>query len=186
MTSYSIALLPGDGIGVEVVAAARRILDAAAGAAGVRLEFTDYEWGSEYYFRHGVMMPVDALDRLRAHHAILLGAVGHPDIPDHITLHGLLLPIRRGFDLYANVRPAFLYPGVRSPLSGYEPGSIDMVVVRENTEGEYAPVGGFLYHHMPEETAIQTSVFTRFGCERIIRFAFELARGRGRVRRRSG
>jgi tartrate dehydrogenase/decarboxylase/D-malate dehydrogenase len=128
-------------------------------------------------------MPLDALERLRAHHAILLGAVGHPDIPDHITLHGLLLPIRRGFDLYANVRPAFLYPGLTSPLAACEPGSIDMVVVRENTEGEYAPVGGFLYHHMPEEVALQTSVFTRFGCERIIRFAFDLARGRGLKRR---
>lgn len=183
MRTCSIALIPGDGVGREVIPAARRVLEAAAASAGLRLDFTVYDWGSDYYFTHGAMMPIDALDRLRAHQAILLGAVGHPDIPDHITLHGLLLPIRRGFDLYANVRPAFLYPGVRSPLAGIEPGAIDMVVVRENTEGEYAPVGGFLYHHMPEETAIQTSVFTRFGCERVIRHAFELARRRDRKRR---
>jgi tartrate dehydrogenase/decarboxylase/D-malate dehydrogenase len=183
MKSFSIALLAGDGIGQEVVPAARGVLQAAARATGLRLEFTEYGWGSEYYFGHGSMMPVDALERLRSHDAILLGAVGHPDIPDHITLNGLLLPIRRGFDLYANVRPAFLYEGADSPLAGYAPGSIDMVVVRENTEGEYAPVGGFLYHHMPEETAVQTAVFTRFGCERIIRHAFELARRRDRKRK---
>jgi tartrate dehydrogenase/decarboxylase/D-malate dehydrogenase len=183
MKTLSVALVPGDGIGQEVVPAARRILEKACEGEQMRLEFASYDWGSEYYFRHGMMMPVDALERLRSHDAILLGAVGHPDIPDHITLHGLLLPIRRGFDLYANVRPAYLYPGVRSPLAGYEPGSIDMVVVRENTEGEYAPIGGFLYHHMPEETAVQTAVFTRHGCERIIRHAFELARSRNRKRR---
>lgn len=183
MRTRSIALIPGDGVGREVIPAARRVLEAAAARSDLRLEFTSYDWGSEYYFAHGAMMPLDALDRLRAHEAILLGAVGHPDIPDHITLHGLLLPIRRGFDLYANVRPAFLYPGVPSPLAACEAGSIDMVVVRENTEGEYAPVGGFLYHHMAEETAIQTSVFTRFGCERVIRHAFELARRRDRKRR---
>jgi tartrate dehydrogenase/decarboxylase/D-malate dehydrogenase len=129
------------------------------------------------------MMPVDALDRLRRHDAILLGAVGHPDIPDHITLHGLLLPIRRSFDLYANVRPAYLYAGVPSPLKNAAPGSIDMVVIRENTEGEYAPVGGFVHHHFPDEVAVQTAVFTRHGCERIIRYAFDLARRRNRKRR---
>ena len=183
MKIFSIAVLPGDGIGNEVVPAARAVLEASAARHDVRFHFEDYEWGSDYYFRHGVMMPVDALERLRPHDAILLGAVGHPDIPDHITLHGMLLPIRRGFDLYANVRPAFLYDGVKSPLTGYEPGSIDMVVIRENTEGEYAPIGGFLYHHLPEEVAVQTSVFTRHGCERIIRYAFELARRRNRKRR---
>lgn len=183
MRTLSIALLPGDGIGLEVTPAARRVLEQACDGEDLRPEFVYYDWGSEYYFRHGAMMPVDALERLRVHDAILLGAVGHPDIPDHITLHGLLLPIRRGLDLYANVRPAYLYPGVRSPLAGCEAGSIDMVVVRENTEGEYAPVGGFVYHHMAEETAIQTAVFTRHGCERIIRHAFELARRRNRKRR---
>jgi tartrate dehydrogenase/decarboxylase/D-malate dehydrogenase len=183
MSRYSIALLPGDGIGQEVVPAARAVLEKAAAAAEVSLGFTSLGWGSEHYFAHGVMMPLDALDRLREHDAILLGAVGHPDIPDHVTLNGLLLPIRRAFDLYANVRPAYLYEGVECPLKGYEAGSIDMVVVRENVEGEYAQVGGFLYHHMPEEVAVQTGVFTRHGCERIIRHAFELARRRNGKKR---
>lgn len=183
MKRYSIALLPGDGIGNEVIPAARRVLERAAANAGVGFEFTAFEWGSEYYFRHGAMMPLDALDRLREHDAILLGAVGHPDIPDHITLNGLLLPIRRTFDLYANVRPAYLYAGVESPLKGYEAGAIDMVVVRENTEGEYAQVGGFVHHHLPDEVAVQGGVFTRHGCARIIRHAFELARRRDGKRR---
>jgi tartrate dehydrogenase/decarboxylase/D-malate dehydrogenase len=183
MRKLSIALLPGDGVGIEVIPAARQVLEKAGEAAGVRFQFEEYEWGSEYYFRHGVMMPPDALDRLRGHDAILLGAVGHPDIPDHITLHGMLLPIRRGFDQYVNERPALLYDGVESPLKGYGPGEIDMVVIRENTEGEYAPVGGFVHHHFPDEVAVQTSVFTRHGCERIIRYAFDLARRRNRKRR---
>jgi tartrate dehydrogenase/decarboxylase/D-malate dehydrogenase len=178
MKRYSIAVLPGDGIGMEVVPAACKVLESASAGRGVALDFTNYEWGSEYYFRHGVMMPVDALERLRKHDAILLGAVGHPDIPDNITLNGLLLPIRRGFDLYANVRPAYLYEGVKCPLAGCGPGSIDLVVVRENTEGEYAQAGGFLYHHLPGEVAVQTSIFTRAGVERIVRHAFELARRR--------
>jgi len=183
MKRLSIALLPGDGVGREVVPAARKVLEKAAQLHGAHFQFEEYDWGSEHYFRHGAMMPVDALDRLRRHDAILLGAVGHPDIPDHITLNGMLLPIRRGFDLYVNERPAFLYDGVASPLAGYEPASIDMVVIRENTEGEYANVGGFLYHHLPEEVAVQTSVFTRHGCERVIRYAFELARRRNGKRR---
>lgn len=183
MRKLAIALIPGDGIGLEVVPTARDVLEAACGAAGVSLAFEEFDWGSEHYFRRGVMMPVNALDLLRGFDAILMGAAGHPDIPDHITLNGLLLPIRRGFDLYANVRPAYLYEGVPSPLRGYEAGSIDMVVVRENTEGEYAQVGGFLYHHMPEEVAVQTSLFTRKGTERIIRFAFDLARKRGAKRK---
>jgi len=183
MNRYSIAVIAGDGIGQEVVPEARRVLDRAGEKFGFQLEYTGFDWGAEYYFHHGRMMPPDGLERLRPFDAILLGAIGHPDIPDHITLNGLLLPIRRGFDQYANVRPAVLYRGVSSPLAGAAPGSIDMVVVRENTEGEYAQVGGFLYHHQPEEVAIQTSVFTRRGCDRIIRFAFDLARRRGRKRR---
>ena len=129
------------------------------------------------------MMPAGAIDLLQPCDAILLGAVGHPEIPDHTTLNGLLLPIRRAFDQYANVRPAYLYPGVKSPLARPRGGDIDMVVVRENTEGEYAQVGGFLYQHQPEEVAIQTSVFTRRGVERIVRYAFELARKRNGKRR---
>jgi len=183
MKRYSIACVPGDGIGREVVPAARKVLEAAGKRFEVAFAFSDFEWGSEYYFRHGVMMPVDALERLRTHDAILLGAVGHPDIPDHITLNGLLLPIRRGFDLYANVRPAKLYEGVASPLTGYRAGAIDLVIVRENTEGEYAPVGGFVHHHHSAEVAVQTAVFTRHGCERAIRFAFDLARRREKKRR---
>lgn len=183
MKRYSIALLPGDGIGHEVIPAARKVVEKAAASGGAALDFTSYEWGSEYYFQHGIMMPPDALPRLRDHDAILLGAVGHPDIPDHVTLNGLLLPIRRGFDLYANIRPAYLYEGVVCPLKGYEPGAINMVVVRENTEGEYAQAGGFVHHHFPAEVAIQTSVFTRHGTERIIRAAFDLARRRNHLKR---
>ncbi len=168
MAQFSIAVIAGDGVGTEVVPEAIRVLDRVA-----KLDYTHFDWGSEYYLHHGRMMPADAIDTLRKYDAILLGAIGHPDIPDHITLNGLLLPIRRAFDQYANVRPAFLYPGVSSPLAN--PGPIDMIVVRENTEGEYAQVGGFLYQHQPEEVAIQTGVFTRRGCERVIRHAFELA-----------
>jgi tartrate dehydrogenase/decarboxylase/D-malate dehydrogenase len=178
--SYTIAVIAGDGVGLEVVPEARRVIDEAGRREGFSCTYRDYDWGSQYYFRHGHMMPPGALDQLRQADAILLGAVGHPAIPDHVTLNGLLLPIRRTFDQYANVRPAYLYPGVDCKLKGYSAGAIDMVIVRENTEGEYAQVGGFVYHHQPEEIAIQTSVFTRRGCERIIRFAFDLAVKRGR------
>ncbi len=178
MRKLAVAVIGGDGIGPEVTSAARRVLAAVGSKHAIDLTFEEFDWGSEYYFQHGRMMPASALDLLRSFDAILLGAVGHPDIPDHITLNGLLLPIRRGFDLYANVRPAVLYPGVESPLAGRKPREIDMIIVRENTEGEYAPVGGFLYHNLPEEIAVQSAVFTRRGCERIIRFAFELARRR--------
>lgn len=183
MTDYSIAVIAGDGAGQEVIPEAKRVLDAAGNRYGFACRYTDYPWGSEYYFAHGQMMPPGAIDQLRGADAILLGAVGHPSIPDHITLNGLLLPIRRAFDQYANVRPAILFEGVRSPLSRPQAGDIDMVIVRENTEGEYAQVGGFVYSHQPEEVAIQTSVFTRRGCERIIRFAFELAEKRNKKNR---
>jgi len=183
MKQFTIAVIPGDGVGQEVTPAGLRVLEAAGARQGARFELVHYDWGSEHYFRQGRMMPPAGLDLLRSADAIYLGAVGHPDIPDHTTLNGLLLPIRRAFDQYACVRPAFLYPGVRSPLAGREPGSIDFVVVRENTEGEYAQVGGFLYHHFPEEVAIQTAVFTRRGTERVMRYAFELARRRNRKRR---
>ena len=180
MSQFQIAVIPGDGVGREVIPAAIEVLQYVSRKFGPQFVFTEYDWGADYYFRNGRMMPDNALELLRPSSAILLGAVGHPDIADHITLHGLLLPIRRTFDQYANVRPAFLYPGIQSPLAGYGGGDIDMVVVRENTEGEYAPVGGFLYHEQPEEVAIQTSVFTRRGIDRIVRFAFELARKRRR------
>jgi tartrate dehydrogenase/decarboxylase/D-malate dehydrogenase len=183
MKKIAVAVIAGDGIGPEVVRAARRVLEGAGSRYALEITFEEFEWGAEYYFQHGRMMPPSALDLLRSFDAILLGAVGHPDIPDHVTLNGLLLPIRRSFDLYANVRPAVLFRGVESPLAGRQPGAIDLVVVRENTEGEYAPVGGFLYHHQSEEIAVQTAVFTRRGTGRIIRYAFELARKRNRMKR---
>ena len=181
MRRFSIAVIPGDGVGQEVVPAALRVLESIGPRFEVAFDFHSLDWGAEYYFRNGRMMPADALDLLRPMDAILLGAVGDPNIPDHITLNGLLLPIRRGFDQFANVRPAILYPGVPSPLA--KAAAIDLVVVRENTEGEYAQVGGFVYHQQPEEVAIQTAVFTRRGIERVVRVAFELARKRNRQRR---
>jgi len=175
MRVYNIAVIAGDGVGPEVIPQAKRVLQKATEGRGFSLFFQDFDWGAEHYFRYGKMAPPGMLDILRPFDAILLGAVGHPDIPDHITLNGLLLPIRRGFDQYANVRPAVLYQGVDSPLKLPKGASIDFVVVRENTEGEYAQVGGFVYHLQPEEIAIQSSVFTRRGVERIVRFAFDLA-----------
>lgn len=175
MKTFTIGVIAGDGVGTEVVPQAKRVLERVAQKHAVTFAFQDFDWGAEHFFRWGRMMPAGAIDLLQPCDAILLGAVGHPEIPDHTTLNGLLLPIRRAFDQYANVRPAYLYPGVQSPLAGRNGGEIDMVVVRENTEGEYAQVGGFVYHHQPEEVAIQTSVFTRRGVERIVRHAFELA-----------
>ncbi len=175
MPAFSIATIAGDGVGTEVTPAARAVLEHVGARFGAEFSFTEYDWGAEYYFKHGRMMPVAALDMLQSADAILLGAVGHPDIPDHITLNGLLLPIRRTFDQFANVRPAILYRGVESPLAGYRGGDIDMIVVRENTEGEYTQIGGFLYHSQPEEIAVQSAVFTRRGIERVVRFAFDLA-----------
>jgi tartrate dehydrogenase/decarboxylase/D-malate dehydrogenase len=183
MKTFAIAVIAGDGIGQEVVPEARLVLEAVAARHGFQLAFTDFDWGSDHYFHHGRMMPVDGLDRLRPFDAILLGAVGHPDIPDNVTLNGLLLPIRRVFDQYANVRPAVLFEGVPSPLAGKKAGSIDMVVVRENTEGEYAQAGGFVHHGHADEVAVQTSVFTRHGIERVIRHAFELAVRRAKKNR---
>ena len=183
MQTFTIGVIAGDGVGVEVVPQARRVLEKAGRKYDVSFAFQDFDWGSNHFFRWGRMMPAGAIDLLQPCDAILLGAVGHPDIPDHTTLNGLLLPIRRAFDQYANVRPAYLYPGVKSPLAGKTGGEVDMVVVRENTEGEYAQVGGFVYMHQPEEVAIQTSVFTRRGVERIVRFAFELAVKRNKKKR---
>jgi tartrate dehydrogenase/decarboxylase / D-malate dehydrogenase len=179
MTTYRIAVIPGDGIGQEVVPAAARVLEAAGARSGFTLTLEHFSWGSDYYRRHGNMMPPDALDQLRGFAAILFGAVGDPTLADHLTLDGMLLPIRRGFDQYACVRPAVLYPGVRSPLAGKRAGEIDFVVVRENTEGEYAQIGGTVYTGGVHEVAVQSAVFTRHGTERAIRFAFELARRRG-------
>ena len=183
MKTFTIGVIAGDGVGQEVIPQAKRVLDAVARKHDVTFAFQDFDWGADHYFRWGRMMPAGAIDLLQPCDAILLGAVGHPQIPDHTTLNGLLLPIRRAFDQYANVRPAYLYPGVQSPLARPKGGEIDFVVVRENTEGEYAQVGGFVYQHQPEEVAIQTSVFTRRGIERIVRFAFELALERNKKKR---
>jgi tartrate dehydrogenase/decarboxylase/D-malate dehydrogenase len=180
MKTYSIAVIPGDGIGREVVPAAIAVLEAVAAHAGFRFEWQHFDWGSQYYFDHGHMMPADATAQLQRFDAIFFGAVGDPRIQDNVTLNGLLLPIRRAFDQYACVRPAVLYPGVRSPLAGKQPGSIDFIVVRENTEGEYAQVGGILYPACAHGVAIQSAIFTRHGTERVIRFAFDLARQRAR------
>ena len=180
MADYRIAVVPGDGVGVEVVGEGLKVLNTIAGKFGITWDFTEYPWGSNYYFQHGRMMPEDALDLLADSDAMFLGAVGHPDIQDHVTLNGLLLPIRRAFDQYVCERPSVLYPGVESPLKGKAPGDIDMVVIRENTEGEYANVGGFQYQGFPEEIGIQTGVFTRKGCERVITYAFELAKRRNK------
>jgi tartrate dehydrogenase/decarboxylase/D-malate dehydrogenase len=182
-TTFSIALIPGDGIGCEVTLPAFAIAQKTAATFGFELSATSYDWGSDYYFKNGRMMPPDAIETLRKHDAILLGAVGHTKIPDHVTLNGLLLPIRRRFDQFANVRPAVLYRGVPSPLKALAAGDVDMVVVRENTEGEYAQVGGFVHQDHDAEVAIQTAVFTRHGVERIIRYAFELARARNKKRK---
>src|SRR5512142_1916190 len=183
MTTLTIAVIAGDGVGPEVMPHAKRILECVGRKHEVSFAFQDFEWGAEHFFRWGRMMPAGAIDLLQPCDAIYLGAVGHPDIPDHTTLNGLLLPIRRAFDQYANVRPAYLYPGVQSPIAKARGGDIDFVVVRENTEGEYAQAGGFVYQFQPEEVAIQTSVFTRRGVERIVQFAFELAVKRNKKKR---
>ena len=174
MAEYNLAVIAGDGVGPEVVAEGRKVLDALAGTpGGPTFHYTEYPWGSAYYRETGRMMPEDGLEQLKAHDAILFGAVGDPNIPDHITLQGLLLPMRRAFDQAISIRPCYLHPGVVSPITGKEAGQVDMVIFRENTEGEYAPVGGRLYEGTPDETVIQTGVFTRRGTERIIRAAFE-------------
>ena len=183
MTTFTIAVISGDGVGAEVIPQGKRVLEHIARKHSVNFAFQDFDWGAEHYFRWGRMMPAGAIDLLQPCDAIYLGAVGHPQIPDHTTLNGLLLPIRRAFDQYANVRPVYLYPGVDSPLAGRSGGEIDFVVVRENTEGEYTQVGGFVFQHQPEEIAVQTAVFTRRGIERIVRFAFQLAAKRNRKRR---
>ena len=175
MKANRIASIPGDGIGHEVVAEGVRVVAAAARRFGFTCAFEELPWGSQHYLERGRMMPDDALTRLSGFDAIYLGAVGHPKVPDHTTLNGLLLPIRRAFEQYANVRPTVLFPGVATPLAEKEK-PIDIVLVRENTEGEYAQVGGTVHGGTETEVAVQTAVFTRRGTERIIRFAFEQAR----------
>ncbi len=178
MSDYKIAVVKGDGIGVDVVNEGLKVLNALAPRHGITWAFTEFPWGSSYFLEHGEMMPSTALETLTPFDAIFLGAIGHPDIQDNITLDGLLLPIRRHFDQYVCLRPSVLYPGVTSPLAGKSPFDIDLAIIRENTEGEYLNIGGFAYHNTPNEVAVQTAVYTRRGCERVIRYAFELARER--------
>jgi len=170
--THRIAVIAGDGAGPEVVAEARKAVD----ATGVDVTWTELPWGTAHHHEHGEMMPVDALDTVRAHDAILLGAVGDPSVPDHVTLWGLLLPLRQGLDLYANLRPARLLDGVPSPLAREAP--VDMLFVRENTEGEYSGVGGRAHRGLELEVGIETSVFTRAGVRRVVEHAFELAERR--------
>ncbi len=179
MPEYKIAAIPGDGIGAEVVAAGLEVL-AALEARAPHLKFTieSFPWGSDYYRAHGRMMAEDGIARLADFDAIYFGAVGDPEIPDHITLWGLRLAICQGFDQYANVRPARILPGVESPLAGVGEGDLDWIIVRENSEGEYAGAGGRAHTGLPEEVAVETAIFTRSGVARIMRFAFDLARTR--------
>ena len=181
MQNYKIAAIPADGIGPEVIDAGVRVLQAVAGRdGGFSCDVTTYDWGSNYYKAHGRMMPEDGLDSLKAHDAIFFGAVGAPDVPDHITLWGLRLPICQGFDQYANVRPTRILPGISAPLKDKGPGDLDWVIVRENSEGEYAGHGGRAHRGLPEEVATETAIFTRVGVARIMRFAFRLAQARPR------
>jgi len=181
MKTYAIATIPGDGIGKEVIPAGAQVLHALAERCGrFRFEVQNFGWGGDWYRAYGVMMPVDGLDALRDKDAILFGSAGDPQIPDHITLWGLRLKICQGFDQYANVRPTRILPGIDAPLKRCAPNDLDWVIVRENTEGEYAGVGGRVHQGHPIEVATDVSIMTRAGVERIIRFAFNLARSRPR------
>jgi len=181
MREYTIAVIPGDGIGNEVVPEGVKVLDAAGEiTACYKLRYRQFPWGCEHYLKHGEMMAKNGLDLLRPFDAIFFGAVGFPTVPDHVSLRGLRLPICQGFEQYVCYRPSVLLAGVSSPLAGKRPGDVDFVVVRENTEGEYAGAGGRAHRGLPLELAVQTAVFTRTGTERIVRYAFELARRRRR------
>jgi tartrate dehydrogenase/decarboxylase/D-malate dehydrogenase len=176
--AYKIALIPGDGIGKEVIPEGVRSLETLALKYGFDISFTSFPYSCQYYLEHGIMMPPDGLDQLKLFDAILLGSVGALDVPDHVSLWGLLLPIRRSFDQYANVRPVRLLPGVQSPLANRRNEDIDFVIVRENTEGEYSDIGGRLFSGTEREVVIQQSLFSKTGVDRVIRFAFELAQKR--------
>jgi tartrate dehydrogenase/decarboxylase / D-malate dehydrogenase len=175
MSGHEIAVIPGDGIGREVVPEAIRVLEVVGDKFGVSFEFRHFEWSCETYKETGRMMPEDGISRLSDHDSVFLGAVGYPGVPDHVSLWGLLIPIRREFDQYVNLRPVRLLLGIKSPLRDREPGDINFWIVRENTEGEYSTLGGRFGEGMPSEMVLQTSVFTRRGCDRIIRYAFDLA-----------
>ena len=177
MKKYKIAYIPGDGIGKETGPEGVRVLEAAARKFGFELQIDEFDWSCDYYAKHGRMMPVDGLDQVRRHDAVFFGAAGWPaTVPDHISLWGLLIPFRRNFQQYVNLRPVRLMPGVKCPLADRKPGDIDFWVVRENSEGEYSSIGGRMYEGTDNEFATQQAIFSRRGTDRIMRYAFELAR----------
>lgn len=178
MNRYKIAVIEGDGIGREVVPEGLRVLEAAGRSSNIAFDWRHFDWSCQTYLKTGRMMPEDGLVQLRNFDAIYLGAVGYPGVPDHVSLWGLLIPIRRAFQQYVNLRPIRLVPNVESPLKGFPPGQIDFCIVRENNEGEYSEVGGRLYRNTDEELTMQETVFTRRGCDRIMRYAFDLAKSR--------
>jgi tartrate dehydrogenase/decarboxylase / D-malate dehydrogenase len=181
LNTYKIAAIPADGIGPEVIAAGLQALESLERREGTfRLDVTQFDWGSAYYKANGRMMPDDGIETLKAYDAVFFGAVGAPDVPDHITLWGLRLPICQGFDQYANVRPTRILPGIVSPLAGVGPGDLDWVIVRENSEGEYSGHGGRAHKGLPEEVGTEVAIFTRVGVTRIMRYAFRLAQSRPR------
>ncbi|MDX2201965.1 MAG: tartrate dehydrogenase [Hyphomicrobiaceae bacterium] len=175
-----IALIAGDGIGREVVPEGVRVLEAVGRRFGLGFTWDELDWSCERFHKTGQMMPADGLEQIRHHDAIYLGAVGYPGVPDHVSLWGLLIPIRRGFQQYINLRPVRLFHGLKSPLADRKPGDIDYMIVRENNEGEYSSIGGRMYEGTELEAAIQQAVFTRKGCDRVMRYAFNLARSRRR------
>jgi len=179
MGKHRIAVMPGDGIGKEVVPEGLRVLEAVAARFSIEFAFTEFDWSCDYYAKHGRMMPEDWFDQLRGFEAMFYGAVGWPaTVPDHVSLWGSLIQFRRRFDQYVNLRPCKLMPGIPSPLANRKPGDIDFVVVRENTEGEYSSVGGRMFEGTEREIVFQESIFSRKGVDRIVKFAFELARTR--------
>jgi tartrate dehydrogenase/decarboxylase/D-malate dehydrogenase len=180
MTKHRIAVIAGDGIGKEVVPEGIRVLDAVGSRYGIEFQWDELPWSCEHYTRTGRMMPEDGLEGIRRHDAVFLGAVGYPGVPDHISLWGLLIPIRRAFQQYVNLRPVRLMEGIAGPLAGRSPGDIEFWVVRENNEGEYSSIGGRMYEGTDQEMAIQQAVFTRRGVDRVLRYAFELARTRAK------
>ncbi len=182
MKKYKVAVIPGDGIGKEVVPEGQKVLEAAARKHGFALDWQHFDWSCDRFLKSGEFMPKDGIDQLRGFDAIYLGAVGWPGIPDHVSLWGLLIPIRRSFEQYVNLRPVRLLKGVPCPLAGKKPGDIDYWIVRENCEGEYSNVGGRMYDGTEAEMAMQQSIFTKRGTDRVLRFAFELAQSRPRKR----
>ena len=178
MSTFKIAVIEGDGIGHEVIPEGLRVLEAAGKKFGLSYQMTHFDWSCEVYAKTGRMMPEDGLEQLKKFDAVFLGAVGYPGVADHVSLWGLLIPIRRGFDQYVNLRPVRLFKGVSTPLANRTPKEIDFVVIRENTEGEYSSIGGRIFSGTENEFAIQETVFTRRGVDRVMRYAFELARKR--------